>query len=327
MKRTYLALAGVALAGAAVPAGLAPLGRAAGVFQSQPVDASRFAVLARPGENGGWNLVVLEQIGPTPLCWRTRADGLVEPGGDRPAPAGACSRYVDGNGYSVRVGSQEPAGAYELRLEQQGDELQLQAIAAAHDGRVLVVGRAPVATTDGQALVPLELESGWELRRRAVGQRSLNHLYFFSAGDGRPAGPTAAEADPTGEAAAASGEDAAAEDAPLAVLPAAPPAPLPPLPAGGAADPGRSSLGGVRGPFLAMGRGRQGVLRQRPGNPGTSALDRALQGLGSSTPARGSSSGGSSRLERALGTTDGGSAVADSTPGRAIPLTVIPFGE
>ena len=63
MQRTYLALTGLALAGVGLAAGAAaPLVRAAGLFESRPLDASRFAVLAKPVGDTDWNLLVLEQV-------------------------------------------------------------------------------------------------------------------------------------------------------------------------------------------------------------------------------------------------------------------------
>jgi len=180
MKRTYLALAGLTLAASAGPALLPPLGRTAGLFQSQPVDASRFTVLAKPVGSGDWSLLVLEQLRPAPLCWQPRADGLVDPSLNRFNYTGICARYLDSNGYSLRVGEQDLASTHRLRVQQVGSTLQLQALAA-DQGTVLVVGRAPVPLRDRDGFVALQLEPGWELQRRSYGSQTLNHLYFASA--------------------------------------------------------------------------------------------------------------------------------------------------
>jgi len=177
MKRTYLALAGLALAGSAAPAALPPLARAAGLFQSRPLDASRFAVLARPVGQSDWNLLVLEQIAAAPRCWTPLSDGLVEPSLNRFDYTGLCSRYLDSNGYSLRIGEQDLATSYRLRLRQQGNELLLEALSP-NEPTVLVVGRAVVPRRDRENFVALQLDPGWELQRRAFGQQTLNHVYF-----------------------------------------------------------------------------------------------------------------------------------------------------
>jgi|688.fasta_scaffold17272_8 hypothetical protein len=199
MKRTYLALVSLALAGSAAPAALPPLARAAGLFQSQPLDASRFAVLARPVGQNDWNLLVLEQIAPAPRCWTPLSDGLVEPSLNRFDYTGICGRYLDSNGYSLRIGEQDLATSYRLRLLQQGNQLLLQALSP-NEPSVLVVGRAMVPRRDRENFVALQLDPGWELQRRAFGQQSLNHVYFANSSplrqliaqaSGSPGSPTA----------------------------------------------------------------------------------------------------------------------------------------
>ncbi len=180
MKRTYLALALLAAAGSTAPATLPPLARAAALFQSQPLDPSRFSVLARPVGQDDWNLLVLEQIASAPRCWTPLADGLVEPSLNSFDYTGICSRYLDSNGYSLRVGEQDLATSHRLRLLQQGNELQLQALSP-NETTVLVVGRAVVPRRDRDNFVAIQLNPGWELQRRAFGQQALNHIYFTNA--------------------------------------------------------------------------------------------------------------------------------------------------
>ena len=56
------------------------------------------------------------------------SDGLVDPALNRFDFTGICSRYIDSNGYSLRVGEEDLASRYRLRLEQQGIERQLMFI-------------------------------------------------------------------------------------------------------------------------------------------------------------------------------------------------------
>jgi len=189
MQRTYLALAGAALvatavAGAVPGFGLMPRGQAGELFEARAVDPGRYAVLGRPLGNGEWTLLVLEQIQPSPLCWQRRPDGLVDPRLNRFDFTGICGRYLDSNGYSVRLGNQEGSGLgggpLRLRLELSGQDLRLLASSPALS-QDLLVGRASVPARDRDAFVALQLNPGWELQRRRYGGQTLNHLYFANA--------------------------------------------------------------------------------------------------------------------------------------------------
>jgi hypothetical protein len=198
MQRNYLGIrrrtaalalpAALALLGTAGLAGLAPWGRAAALFQAQPVDPSRFAVLARPVGVEDWTLLVLEQLRPGPLCWQQRPDGLVDPSLNRFDFSGICGRFVDSNGYSLRFGdgaaSSDGSAGLRLRLVTVGDELQLQASSPELAG-TLLVGRGPLSARVRDAFVAIRLEPGWELKRRSYGGALLNHVYFSNASSAR----------------------------------------------------------------------------------------------------------------------------------------------
>ena len=190
MKRTYLALAGLALAGSTLAGAFPLLARAAGIFATKPLDSSRFAVLARPVGNSDWNLVVLEQLAAKPNCWEERADGLIDPVLTRFDFTAICARYIDSNGYSLRIDEEDLATSYRLRVRQVGNELQLQATSS-EEPAVLVVGRADIPKRERDAFVALQLESGWELLRRSYGEQTLQHIYFSNT---NPLGELLAEA-------------------------------------------------------------------------------------------------------------------------------------
>ena len=172
-NRATPALAGLSAALLTLPAAAG----AAALFNSLPLDQGRFAVLAKPVGRSDWNLLVLEQITPEPLCWQQRPDGLIDPALNRFDFTGICSRYLDSNGYSLRVGDQDLASRYRLRLEQRGSSLVLLAMTAS-DPTQLVVGRGSVPQRDRDGFVQIRLEPGWELQRRAYGQKTLSHVYF-----------------------------------------------------------------------------------------------------------------------------------------------------
>lgn len=179
MQRTYLALAGLVLAGAGLPMVQPRLAMAAGLFQSTTVDAERFSVLARPVGDNDWTLLVLEQLAAQPSCWLARPDGLVDPTLNRFDFTGICNRYLDSNGYSLRVADQDLGTSYRLQVQQVGSRLELQAVSP-RNSAVLVVGRAEVPLRDRDGFVALKLEPGWDLQRRTYEQRALTHLYFAS---------------------------------------------------------------------------------------------------------------------------------------------------
>jgi hypothetical protein len=179
MQRTYLALAGLALAGAGLPMVQPRLAMATGLFQSTEVDPQRFAVLARPVGDNDWTLLVLEQLAAQPSCWQARPDGLVDPTLNRFDYTGICNRYLDSNGYSLRVADQDMGTTYRLQVQQVGSRLELQAVSP-RSSAVLVLGRAEVPLRDRDGFVALTLEPGWDLKRRTYEQRSLSHLYFAS---------------------------------------------------------------------------------------------------------------------------------------------------
>ena len=177
MQRTYLPLLAVAAGTAALTL---PQGWAASVFNSQPLDQERFSVLAQPVGRNDWKLLVLEQIKPAPRCWERRSDGLIDPSLNRFDFSGICSRYIDSNGYSLRVADEDLASRYRLRLEQQGASVVLLAMSPSQ-ATELVVGRGSLPKRDREAFVAIELEKGWELQRRAYGSQTLSHVYFANA--------------------------------------------------------------------------------------------------------------------------------------------------
>jgi hypothetical protein len=179
MKRPYLALATFALVAGLTPA-QSPRTWASELFGSAPVDAGNFAVLARPVGDSDWSLVVLEQLRARPFCWTPRPDGLVDPSLNRFDYTGICGRFIDSNGYSLRLGDTDLGSSHRLRVQQRGSELQLLATSPSQGGEALV-GRGTLPRRDRDLFVSLKLEPGWELRRRMFGERSLNHVYFANS--------------------------------------------------------------------------------------------------------------------------------------------------
>jgi len=153
---------------------------AANLFDSQPLEQERFAVLAQAVGRDRWKLLVLEQVQSKPLCWETRRDGLVTPSLNSFDFTGICSRYLDSNGYSLRTGGSDMASSFRLRLDTDQQGLRLSAMDPDR-GVPIVVARAKRPQRDRNAFVKLQLEPGWSLERRAYQGRTLSHVYFAHA--------------------------------------------------------------------------------------------------------------------------------------------------
>jgi hypothetical protein len=156
--------------------------RASALFAAAEVDQQSFLLVAAPigskGEKAQLN--IYEQLKPVRPCF--------EVGAGTPAPVnpllatfdftGICNRYIDANGYSVRVGGQDLATSYRLMVTRSGGDMLLLAFPTkAGAGPEMVVAR-----TRGSApgFLKLEMEPGWRLMRRQFGGRNLGHLYVYA---------------------------------------------------------------------------------------------------------------------------------------------------
>ena len=187
------ALAGVGLGGALFAAAVPAASSAQALFQAGELDQSRFVLVAAPiGKGERSQLNIYEQIRPTRACF---AVGEGRPAAVNPLLAtfdftGICGRYIDANGYSVRVGGSDLATSYRLMVSRSGNDTLLLAIPTRASGPEMVVAR-----TGGNAsgFVKLHLEPGWSLKRRQFGGRSLGHVYLYTdsfPGAAAPAGST-----------------------------------------------------------------------------------------------------------------------------------------
>jgi len=156
--------------------------RAQALFGAGEVDPTRFLLVAAPiGTSGDrYQLNVYEQIKPTRPCF---AVGEGKPAAVNPLLStfdftGICGRFIDANGYSLRVGGSDLATSYRLSVVKGGGDILLVArpTKSAAQGE-LVVARAGGV---GSGFLKLELEPGWRLKRRQFGGRSLGHVYVYN---------------------------------------------------------------------------------------------------------------------------------------------------
>lgn len=176
---------------------------AASMFQATDLEQERFVLVAAPiGDGTRAQLNIYEQLNGKRSCYAVSgaAPAAVDPllgGFDF---TGICSRYIDANGYSLRVGGADLAATYRLMVVRQNSDNLLMAIPTkAGAGPEMVVARTQGA---GTGFLQLVFEPGWQLKRRAYGGRNLGHVYLY-----REAWPTAEQ--PLGEQQPVSQEPAA----------------------------------------------------------------------------------------------------------------------
>ena len=195
-----LPLAGLAL----VAAG--PV-RAQSLFGAADLNQSRFVIVSAPiGDGSRAQLNIYEQRSDVRPCFSVQG---ANPGQVTPLLAtfdftGICNRYIDANGYSVRIGGTDLATVYRLSVVRQNGDTQLLAIPTKTGaGPEMLVARAGGQAPGFLLLVP---EPGWKLMRRSFGGRPLGHVYVYrdswpESGAGAAVGTPAAPAAPVAPAA------------------------------------------------------------------------------------------------------------------------------
>jgi hypothetical protein len=156
------------------------------VFDAVEVDARRFALVAAPiGSGARSQLNIYEQVKDTRPCFAVgekvgAAAASVNPLLSTFDFSGICKRYVDSNGYSVRIGNEDLGGRASLRVVRTADDVRLVATIF---GEEELIARAH---GPGAGFVNLELEPGWRLMRRHYGEQPIGHMYLMR--DASPSG-------------------------------------------------------------------------------------------------------------------------------------------
>jgi len=154
--------------------------QAPSLFGMAALDPQKFLVVAAPiGSSSRSQLNIYEQVNARRPCFSV-AEGrpaVVSPLLSTFDFTGICGRYIDANGYSVRVGDTDLATVYRLSVLNQGADILLMALpTSAGAGPEMVVGRT---LGSGTGFLKLELEPGWRLARRTFRGRSLGHVYLY----------------------------------------------------------------------------------------------------------------------------------------------------
>lgn len=214
----------------------APASAQKALFLAKDVPQERFILVAAPiGAGERAQLNIYEQLNDRRPCFSTSgaAPAIVNPLLGTFDFTGICNRFIDANGYSLRIGDADLATSYRLSVVREKADTVLLAIPLkAKYGEEMVVART-------HGLVPgflqLKFEPGWVLKRRYFGPRALGHVYIYreplvdTATTPQPAGAPAAQgapaapATPVAPAAPAAKTQPAGSPAATRVAPANPP--------------------------------------------------------------------------------------------------------
>ena len=171
-----VAAAGLAIAATSVPVALAQ----GSLFTAVPVELSNFVLVSAPiGQGQRSQLNIYEQRTMKRPCFAVAAGSpaMVDPLMSTFDFTGVCNRYIDGNGYSLRIGGDDLGTRYRLSVVNTGSDIELLATPTKNPSQpTMLVARAGGAAS---GFVQLRLEPGWTLKRRAYGKMSLGHLYVY----------------------------------------------------------------------------------------------------------------------------------------------------
>ncbi|QNJ27282.1 uncharacterized conserved secreted protein (DUF3747) [Synechococcus sp. SYN20] len=191
MGRPWNAAVACAVFTATVATGLPQAAKAQGsVFTAADVDESQFVMVSAPiGKGESSQLNIYEQRSSARPCFAVSdaSPAVVDPLLASFDFTGICNRYIDGNGYSLRIGGDDLGTRYRLSVVKTGSDIELLAVPTRDPSRpTMVVARSG---GPGNGFLKLNLESGWKLMRRQYGKRTLGHLYVYR--DGMPGSPGA----------------------------------------------------------------------------------------------------------------------------------------
>ncbi len=191
MGRPRNAAVALAVFASALATGLPQVANAQGsVFTAADVDESQFVMVSAPiGKGESSQLNIYEQRTSARPCFAVSgaSPAIVDPLLASFDFTGICNRYIDGNGYSLRIGGDDLGTRYRLSVVKTGSDVELLAVPTRDPSRpTMVVARSG---GPGNGFIKLNLEPGWKLMRRQYGKRTLGHLYVYR--DGMPGSPDA----------------------------------------------------------------------------------------------------------------------------------------
>ena len=132
MARFRIAAAALTVFGATVATGLMSSVRAQGsLFTTTEVDETKFVLVSAPiGSGERSQLNIYEQRTSARPCYSVTgsAPAVVDPLLATFDFTGICNRYIDGNGYSLRIGGNDLGTRYRLSVIKSANDVQLMAV-------------------------------------------------------------------------------------------------------------------------------------------------------------------------------------------------------
>lgn len=160
-----------------------PPAAAKALFDAVEVDQTKFVIVSAPiGDGSRSQLNIYEQRSDARPCYAVQGSNpaVVDPLLSTFDFTGICSRYIDGNGYSLRVGDSDLGSTYRLSVvKESGDTLLMALPTKPSAGPEMVVARSGGSSNGFLLLVP---EPGWKLMRRQYAGRTLGHVYVYREG-------------------------------------------------------------------------------------------------------------------------------------------------
>ena len=176
MARLRTVAAGLALAAAWAPA----IQAQGSLFTAVPVEEQNFILVSAPiGSGERSQLNIYEQRTNKRPCFASSgsAPAVVDPLLSTFDFTGICNRYIDGNGYSLRIGADDLGTRYRLTVVKTASDIELLAAPTRDRSQpTILVARAGGY---GSGFIKLNFEPGWMLRRRAYGKKTLGHIYVY----------------------------------------------------------------------------------------------------------------------------------------------------
>ena len=160
--------------------GTVPVMAQGSLFTAVPVEQANFILVSAPiGQGERSQLNIYEQRTNKRPCFAVSGGmpAAVDPLLSSFDFTGICNRYIDGNGYSLRVGGDDLGTRYRLTVVKTVSDTELLAAPTRNPSAPVYL----VAQAGGVAsgFVQLQLQPGWSLMRRAFGTKTLGHLYIY----------------------------------------------------------------------------------------------------------------------------------------------------
>ena len=160
--------------------GTVPVMAQGSLFTAVPVEEANFILVSAPiGQGERSQLNIYEQRTNKRPCFAVSGGtpAAVDPLLSSFDFTGVCNRYIDGNGYSLRIGANDLGTRYRLTVVNTGRDMELRASPSRDRSQPSFV----IATTGGagRGFLQLKFQPGWTLKRRAYGTKNLGHMYIY----------------------------------------------------------------------------------------------------------------------------------------------------